>query len=54
MKNHGIIPGYQEKVYLGASETKFKIRYGSHKKSFNKHCDKNDTELSKEYWKVKQ
>ena len=39
------IPGYKEKVYRGVSETKFKIRYGKHKKSFTKQSRKNDTEL---------
>ena len=48
------IPGYKEKVYLGVSETTFKVRYGNHKQSFTKQHHKNDTELSKEYWKVKQ
>ena len=48
------IPGYKEKVYLGVSETTFKVRYGNHKKSFIKQRHKNNTELSKEYWKVKQ
>ena len=48
------IPGYKEKVYLGASETTFKVRYGNHKKLFTKQHRVNDTELCKEYWKVKQ
>ena len=48
------IPGYKEKVYLGVSETTFKVRYGNHKKSFTKQRHKNDTELSREHWKVKQ
>ena len=26
--------GYKKKVYLSTSETKFKVRHGSHKKSF--------------------
>ena len=30
------IPDYKEKVYLGVSETTFKVRYGNHKKSFTK------------------
>ena len=30
------IPGHKEKIYLGVSETKFKIHYGNHKKSFTK------------------
>ena len=44
-----IIPGYRDKVYLGLSETTFKVCYGNHKKTVYK-----TTELSKEYWKVKQ
>ena len=48
------IPGYREKVQLGVSETTFKVRCGNQKKSFTKQHNKNDTELSKEYWKVEQ
>ena len=48
------IPGYKEKVYLGVSEATFKVRYGNHKKQFTKQRHKNDTELSKEHWKVKK
>ena len=48
------IPGYKEKVYLGLSKTTFKVCYSNHKKLFTKQCHKNDTELSKDYWKVKQ
>ena len=29
------IPCYKKKVYLGVSETTFKVRYGNHEKSFN-------------------
>ena len=43
------IPGNKEKVYLGLSETTFKVRYGNNKKSFTKQHHKNDTEISKEY-----
>ena len=50
----GNIPGYKEKVYLGVSGTTFKVRYSNHKKSFTKNHQKNDTELSNEYWKVKK
>ena len=48
------IPGHKEKVYLGVSQTTFKVRYGNHKKSFTKQHHKNDTQLSREYLKVKQ
>ena len=36
------IPGYKEKVYLGISETTFKVRYGNHKQSFTNQHHKND------------
>ena len=48
------IPGYKEKVHLGVSETRFKVRYGNHKQLFTEQHHKNDTELSEEYCKVKQ
>ena len=48
------IPGNKENVYLGVSKTTYDIRYGNHKKLFTKQRPKNDTELSKEYWNVKQ
>ena len=53
-KYNGKLSGYKEKVYLGVSETTFKVCYGNHKKSFTKQHYKNNMELSKEYWKVKQ
>ena len=43
-----------KKVYLGVSKMTFKVGYGNHKQSFTKQHHKNDTELFKEYWKVKQ
>ena len=43
----------QSKLYIGVSETPFKKRYANHKKSFNIIAYKNDTELSKEVWKIK-
>ena len=39
---------------LGVSETTLKVRYGNYKNSFPKQRHNNDTELSKEYWKLKQ
>ena len=42
------------KVCLGVSKTTYKVRHGNHKISFKKQHHKNDTELFKEYWKVKQ
>ena len=44
----------KEKIYIGVSETKFKLRYANHKKSFTSLKYKNDTELSKEFWKIKE
>ena len=44
---------FQTKIYYGTSETKFKIRYSNHKKSFNHEKYKNDTELLNELWKIK-
>ena len=44
----------KKKVYLAVSETAFKVRCGNHKKMFTKQCHKNDAELPKGYWKVKQ
>ena len=45
---------YHEKVYYGTSEGTFKQRYGNHKKSFNHEKNRADTELSKEYWRLKK
>ena len=36
------------------SEATFKQCYGNHKKSFNRKKHRTDTELSKEYWKLKE
>ena len=41
------------KVYYGNCETKFKLRYTNHKKSFNHRNHKSYTELSKKFWKIK-
>ena len=45
---------YGEKIYMGIAETTFKKRYSNHKRSFNLPAYKNDTELSKEFWKIKR
>ena len=45
---------YDEKIYIGIAETTFKKRYGNHKRSFNLPAYKNDTELLKEFWKIKR
>ena len=42
------------KTYIGLCEESFKKRYANHKKSFNHSRYENDTELSKEYWKLKR
>ena len=42
------------KKYYGTSESRFKQRYGNHKKSFNHEKHRADTELSKEYWRLKE
>ena len=41
------------KTYMGISEGPFKKRFANHKKSFNHVKHKKETELSKEYWKIK-
>ena len=47
-------PDYTDKVYISISETPFKLRYANHLKSFNLIKYSNDTELSKEIWKLKE
>ena len=47
-------PNYFYKVYYGTSEGTFKLRYANHKKSFNHEIYRTDTELSKEYWRLKE
>jgi hypothetical protein len=47
-------PEYKDKVYIGISETPFKLRYANHIKSFNTTKYRNDTELSKEIWELKE
>ena len=42
---------YGENIYVGIAVTTFKKRYSNHKRSFNLTVYKNDTELSKEFWK---
>ena len=43
-----------EKIFYGISEGTFKQRYGNHKKSFNHEKHRTDTELLKEYWRLKE
>jgi len=47
-------PTYIPKNYLGSAETTFKLRYANHKKTFNYEKYENDTELSKEVWRLKR
>ena len=47
-------PSYIPRKYLGSAETTFKIRFGNHKKTFKYLKYENDTELSKELWKIKK
>ena len=46
--------GYKQKYYLGSCETTCKVRFENHKKSFNHAKNKNDTNLSKEFWEIKK
>ena len=45
---------YHEKIYYGTSEGTIKQRYRNHKKSFNHEKHRTDTELSKEYSRLKE
>ena len=44
----------QNRRYLGICESSFKLRYANHKKSFSHEKYKHETELSKEYWRLKE
>ena len=48
------IPNYSEKVYKGVTCPIFKSRFKNHEKAFNHIKYKNDCELSKEVWKIKE
>ena len=43
-----------KKTYLGITEGTFKKRYANHKKSFNHPKYRNETELSKDFWRIKE
>ena len=45
---------YHGKMYYETSEGTFKQRWGNLKKSFSHKKHKADTELSKEYWRLKE
>ena len=44
---------YEPKIYYGLCETKFKVRYANHKKSFSNRKYNNETELASEYWRLR-
>ena len=44
---------FQTNIYYGMSETKFKIRFSNHKKSFNHEKHKKNTQLSNVLWNNK-
>ena len=44
----------EQKVYIGLTGGRFKERYRNHLKSFKSEKYKNETELSKEVWKMKK
>ena len=48
------LANYKEKLYKGICATKFKSRYCNHKKAFINERYRNDTELSKEVWNVRE
>ena len=48
------VRNYHRKLYYGTSEGTFKQRYGKYRKSFNHEKHRVDTELSKEYWTLKE
>ena len=43
----------ETKVYYGICETTFQLRYANHKKLFSHRNRKSDTELSNEFWRIK-
>ena len=43
----------ETKDYYHICETTFKLKYTNHKKLFNHRNCKSDTELSNEFWKIK-
>ena len=47
------LPNYRSKIYKGISHLPFKLRYNNHKKAFNNQRYRNDCELSKEVWRIK-
>ena len=48
------IVNYGEKKYKGITYNQFKVRLGNHEKDFRDAKYKNETELSKEIWRIKE
>ena len=48
------VEGYVPKKYIGVCETTFKKRYANHLTSFSHPSHRNATELSKEFWEIKE
>ena len=46
------LENFQTKIYNDISETKFKTRYSTYKKSFRHEKHKNNMQLSNELWKI--
>ena len=46
--------GGASETYVGLTDSTFKARYSNHKQSFNKDKYRNQTELSKHVWKLKE
>ena len=47
------LPAYEKRLYIGITADAFKSRFGNHQKSFNNVTYKDETELSKEIWAIK-
>ena len=47
-------PNYNQKIYIGTTETDFKHRFNNHTKSFRLEHYENDTEPPKEYSTIKR
>ncbi len=47
------LPAYGERIYKGITYNVFKTRLGNHEKDFRNRAYKDETELSKEIWNIK-
>ena len=45
---------YTKEIYIGLTATRFKARYRSHLMSFRHEKRRNETELSKHLWQLKE